>query len=283
MRIAFASGKGGTGKTTLATNMAAVLARDNDEVLFADTDVEEPNGHIFLKPEVEDIIDVKVPVPVINDSTCTQCGECIEICNYNALALLNGKVAVFDSLCHSCGACIELCPEHAIAEQQRSIGIINRGVSGSTCFYSGCLKIGEALSPALIRTLKSMLPRKGIMIIDAPPGTSCPVVEAVKECDFIVLVTEPTPFGLNDLILAYGLTQELHIPAGVVINRSDMGDKDARSHIEERGMNVLMEIPFQRESAVAYSNGELYCDRNSDYSHKMISLYDSIQKAVSHE
>ena len=283
MRIAFASGKGGTGKTTLATNMAAVIAKEYDDILYADTDVEEPNGHIFLKPVINDTVDVKIPVPVIDESKCTVCGECAKLCEYNALAILGKKVVVFDSLCHSCGACVELCPERAITEQQRSIGSITRGSAGRVRFISGCLKIGEALSPPLIRTLKNLITDTGTTIIDAPPGTSCPVVESVHGCNFVVLVTEPTPFGLSDLELAYGLTQELHIPSGVVINRCDLGDSSARSWIESKGMEVLLEIPFRRQTAEEYSNGNLSCDTDQAFSDMMKALYAKILRTVAND
>lgn len=282
MKIAFASGKGGTGKTTLATNMAAVIAETSPNISYVDADVEEPNGHIFLSPAVRDVIDVKVPVPLIDDSRCTRCGECTEVCQYNAMALLGEKVMVFDSLCHSCGACVELCPEKAISERQRSIGSITCGRAGNMEFTSGCLSIGEALSPPLIRTVKNMTNAERTVIIDAPPGTSCPVVEAVKGCDYVVLVTEPTPFGLNDLELAYSMVKSMHIKNGVVINRSDLGDLSFKDTIAQKGMNVLMEIPFNRKTAETYSDGVLSSRVDSKYSELMKTLYGKIRKEVNH-
>lgn len=283
MHIAFASGKGGTGKTTLATNMAAVLAANQGGVCYADADVEEPNGHIFLNPSIGESIEVNVPVPIVNQAKCSLCGECADICQFNALAVLGDKALVFESLCHSCGACIELCPERAIDERMRPIGKITRGASGGIKFLSGCLQVGEAQSPPLIRTLKNMLSDSGTTIVDVPPGTSCPVVESVSGCDFVVLVTEPTPFGLSDLDLAYNLMKELHIPCGVVINRSDLGIPDARERIEAMGMNVLLEIPFNREAAVSYSNGVLISTEKPAYAEMMAELYGKIVREVGHE
>ncbi len=280
MRIAFASGKGGTGKTTLATNMFAVLAREIDHVIYVDADVEEPNGHIFLNPDKTDVIDVKVPVPVINHEKCTLCGDCVNYCQFNALAILGEKLLTFPALCHSCGACVELCPEKAISEKQRAIGKITKGSSCQAGYYSGCLNVGEALSPPLLRTLKSIISQRGTAIIDAPPGTSCPVVEAIQGSDFVVLVTEPTPFGMHDLQLAYNLTQDLNIPSGVVINRSDLGDELAREMIEKEGMTVMLEIPFRRRIAECYSDGKLNIESDPEFSNELVKLYDQICQVV---
>ncbi|MEZ5359742.1 MAG: ATP-binding protein [Candidatus Zixiibacteriota bacterium] len=282
MRIAFASGKGGTGKTTLATNMAAVLAAVETGISYIDADVEEPNGQIFLSPVVRDIIDVKVPVPIIDEGRCNLCGICADVCHYNAVAILGKKAMVFDSLCHSCGACFVLCPEKAISERQRSIGTITCGRTGKADFIAGCLSVGEALSPPLIRMVKNMISDERTAIIDAPPGTSCPVVEAVKGCDFVVLVTEPTPFGLNDLELAFGMLEEMHIKCGVVINRSDLGDPSIKKRIEEKGMKILMEIPFCRKTAEAYSNGVLNSRIDPVFADMMKRLYEIIGQEVNH-
>jgi len=202
MKIAFASGKGGTGKTTVATNLALLISRAGKKVQYVDCDVEEPNGHIFLKPAVEQTQAVTVGVPEVDLDKCTGCGKCGEICQYSAIVAFKKNVLTFEQLCHSCGGCMLVCPAEAIKEKQKEIGFIDRGASNGVGFVQGRLNIGDVRSPALIRYVKQTVVDEGTVIIDAPPGTSCPVIEAVKGVDFVLLVTEPTPFGLNDLNLA---------------------------------------------------------------------------------
>jgi len=258
MVISVASGKGGTGKTTIAVNLA--LSIDNAQ--FLDCDVEEPNAHIFLKPKINRQEKAYIPVPEIDDSKCVYCGKCAEVCVYNAIAVLpgqeekNGTVLVFAPLCHGCGACSALCPENAIKEINREIGMVESGNCGKMEFVHGRLNIGEAMSPPLIRQVKGHIDPKKIVIIDAPPGTSCSVVTSVKGTDFCVLVTEPTPFGLNDLILAVEVLRKLSISFGVVINRSDLGNNKTEEYCKQENIPVLMRIPFKKEIAMAYSRGE---------------------------
>src|SRR3989339_674479 len=202
MKITIASGKGGTGKTTIATNLAYTLAQMDRLVQYADCDVEEPNGHIFLKPNIEKTEQVTVSVPDVDLEKCTGCGKCGKLCQYSAIVCLNRTVLTFERLCHSCGGCMIVCPAGAIKEKQQGIGFLEYGKSGSISFIQGRLEIGDVRTPALIKTVKQKLNDSGIVILDAPPGTSCPVVEAVRGSDLILLVTEPTPFGLNDLKLA---------------------------------------------------------------------------------
>jgi MinD superfamily P-loop ATPase len=251
MVISIASGKGGTGKTTFATSLA--LSIENTQLLVCD--VEEPNAHIFLKLERCASEVVSIPVPEIDDARCDYCGECAEVCAYNALAVLKDRVLVFPHLCHGCGGCTLLCPRHAIAEAGKPIGVVECGRSGGLDFCQGILNVGEIMAPPLVRAVKKKIDPAKTVIIDAPPGTSCPVIAAVQGSDYCVLVTEPTPFGLNDLILAVEVVRKLKIPFGVVVNRADPGDRTIEQYCDRERIPVLMRIPFDREIAVAYSKG----------------------------
>ena len=254
IKLVIASGKGGTGKTTIAVNLAAALQEDNVQLL--DCDVEEPNVHLFLAPEFEDSFTVGIPVPSIDLGKCTFCGRCAEVCAFNALAVLKDQVMILSELCHGCGSCSYLCPEKAITEVERPIGVVEKGLAGKIKFAHGRLNPGEAMSPPLINAVKDLIEPEMISIIDAPPGTSCPVVSAVNNCDFCLLVTEPTPFGLNDLDLAYQMVTKLGIPSGVVINRSDIGDNKVEEYCQEKKLPILHKIPFDRELAELYARGE---------------------------
>jgi MinD superfamily P-loop ATPase len=252
--IAIASGKGGTGKTTLAVNLAGLMQAP---VTYVDCDVEEPNGHIFLNPEIEHSATVTIPVPLVDREKCTGCGRCVEVCRFNALACVKGTVIVFSELCHGCGGCMLACPEQAISEQGHEIGVVEKGHANSVGFIQGRLNIGVPMSPPLIRAAKEAAPYAGTVIIDAPPGTSCPVIAAIKDSDFVVLVTEPTPFGLHDLTLAVETVRQLDIPFGVAINRCDNGDDRVLAYCKREDIPVLAEIPDDRRVAEAYSRGEL--------------------------
>ncbi len=276
MKISIASGKGGTGKTTIATNLAVVVARTGKDVAYLDCDVEEPNGHIFLKPEITEQLDVTIPIPKVDIDKCTLCGECSAACEYHAIAVLGKSVQVFPSLCHGCGGCIDVCPEDAIEEIPRTIGHISRGVGMGVKFYEGRLNVGEVLSPPVTRALRKLPTKSDVIIIDAPPGTSCPVIEAIRGTDFVILVTEPTPFGLNDLELAVGMVRELDLPYGVVINCSDIGDNRTKEYCRREGIDILMEIPYDRQVAVAYSRGEMMFSVNSQYEENLHKLYQNI-------
>ncbi len=256
MNIAIASGKGGTGKTTIAMSLAACYARNGMPVAILDCDVEEPNVNLFLKAEIELIETVAVPVPNVDESRCTGCGECERLCAYSAIVLVRGKPLLFLDMCHSCGGCHHVCPERAIEEIEKPIGVIESGYADRIHYDGGRLYIGEAISPPLIREVKRRHMEMETRILDAPPGTSCPAVEAMKDADFVVLVTEPTPFGFNDLTLAAGAVQALGIPFGVVVNRADIGDESIMQEYKNRGYDVIASIPHSREIAEAYSRGD---------------------------
>ncbi len=271
--ISIASGKGGTGKTTIATNLAVAIARKGTAVAYIDCDVEEPNGYLFLKPEITEKSDVTVPVPLIDSEKCTLCGDCSASCEYHAIAVLGKTVTVFPSLCHGCGGCSDVCPENAIHEMPRTIGRITRGVGMGVSTLEGRLNVGEALSPPVTRALKKTALPAEVTIIDAPPGTSCPVIEAIGGTDFVILITEPTPFGLNDLKLAVGTVRELGLSFGVVINRSDIGDTKTDEFCRTSQIEVMLKIPFDRNFAETYSRGEMLVDVDSLYGEQMTTLY----------
>ena len=273
MILSVASGKGGTGKTTIAINMALCLGR----VQFLDCDVEEPNAHIFLKPSVEETIPAVIPVPRVDLQKCTYCGKCSEACEFHAIVVLKEAVLTFDELCHGCGACSYICPEKAINEVDKEIGKIEIGHAGPIRFIRGILNIGEPMTTPIIRKEKRLMSPSDITILDAPPGTSCPVIETVKDSDFCLLVTEPTPFGLNDLELAAGMVKKMAIPMGVVINRADVGDQGVKQFCRREGIPVLMEIPMDRRIAESYSTGVPMVEVLPDYRMKFLSLFDEIK------
>jgi len=278
--LAVASGKGGTGKTTIATNLAVTVAAQGGRVCYADCDVEEPNGHIFLKPDITSRTSIGVPVPKVDMSRCTGCGKCGEICQYSAIVCINKKVLTFPELCHGCGGCALVCPEGAISEVPREVGILEEGMADGVGFVHGRLRVGEAMSPPLIREVKRRILEDGVTIVDAPPGTSCPVIEAVKGADYVVLVTEPTPFGLNDLELAVGMVRELGLPMGVVINRSDVGDDRVKDYCERESINVLAEISDDRKVAEAYSRGEMAVDAVPELNRLFENVFQGVLDGV---
>lgn len=276
MIISIASGKGGTGKTTIAVNLALALS-SSTSVQFLDCDVEEPNAHIFLKPRILKSKPVFLPTPEIDTKKCSYCGLCAKVCAYNAIAVLKDTVLVFPELCHGCGGCSLLCPEQAIKEKDRRIGVLELGETENIHFLHGKLDIGQTMSPPVIKAEKNHMNSAQLKIIDAPPGTSCPVIEAVKGSDVALLVTEPTPFGLNDLRLAVDTLKKLHIPFGVIINRSDIGDQQVQNFCQKESIPILMSIPMDRNIAVAYSKGKTIVETQPAYKEKFLDLFKKVQ------
>ena len=280
MIIAVASGKGGTGKTTIAVNLALSLKN----VQFLDCDVEEPNAHIFLKPKIKGRSSAFIPIPEVDEAKCNACGKCREVCAYHAIAVIpsgegyKGSVLIFPHLCHGCGACSLLCPQKAIKEVNKEIGVIEIGMSQDIQFVHGTLNVGEIMSPPLIRQVKEYINPTRTVIIDAPPGTSCPVIAAVKKSDYCILVTEPTPFGLNDLVLAVEVLRKLKIPFGIVINRSDIGDDKVDQYCQDNKIPILLRIPFDREIALLYSRGIPLVQEKAEYKEKFREMFTIIEK-----
>ena len=281
MQIAIASGKGGTGKTTVATNMAYVASRNGRSVAYVDCDVEEPNGHIFLKPQFDSTTHVGTLIPKVDESKCTNCGECGEICQYSAIVSAGHAVLVFAELCHGCGGCSLVCSSDAITEILHETGKVQVGSAGPIAFVHGLLNVGQAMSPPVIKAVKAAAPSADVMIVDAPPGTSCPVIESVRDADFVLLVTEPTPFGLNDLKLAVEMVRALKLSFGVLINRADSGDFQTRQFCETSRIPILAEIPDVRAVAEAYSRGVLAADVSQHYRNGFERLLAALDKEVS--
>ncbi|MCM2284481.1 MAG: ATP-binding protein [Desulfobacula sp.] len=277
MIISVASGKGGTGKTTVSTNLALSIGQG---VQLFDCDVEEPNAHLFLHPSIHKIEPVIAPVPKIDLEKCSFCKKCMDICRFGALAVLKKNVLVFENLCHSCGGCFEICPEHAVLEKERSLGDIEHGTVNGISFIDGRLAIGQVMVPPIIKKIRSYTDPNMITLIDAPPGTSCPVIAAMNKADFILLVTEPTPFGLHDLKLAVETVKILGIPCGLVINRVGIGNDAVNQYAKKENIPVLMEIPFDKKIAQIYSRGEMIVDKIPEYKDKFLDLFKKIVALV---
>ncbi len=280
MKIAVASGKGGTGKTTVATNLAVVAAELGRPVAYVDCDVEEPNGHLFLKPTIEHREPVTLLVPQVLGDACDRCGHCAQVCQYSALVWLGDKPLVFPELCHSCGGCALVCPKKAILEVPREIGVVETGRAGRVRFVRGVLNVGEAKSPPVIRAVRAAAPDDHWQIIDAPPGTSCPVVTTVRDTDFVLLVTEPTPFGLHDLTLAVQTLRQVGVPMGVVINRADVGDERVATYCAAEGIPVLLTIRDDRGIAEAYSRGDLLVTARPDLRAALAGLWEQLERVA---
>ena len=277
--LSIASGKGGTGKTTVATNLALALGSG---VQLLDCDVEEPNGALFVRPEWTSQDTFYATVPEVDEDACSRCGQCAELCQFKAISLIGDTILTFPELCHSCGGCVRVCPENAVSEVGRPLGVIRTGNRNGLAFADAELNVGVAFAPPLIRRVRSeALPDRKV-IIDAPPGTSCPVIAAVKGTDFVLMVTEPTPFGLSDLKLAAEVVRILDIPCGLVVNRSGQRYEDVHAFAEEKAIPILMEIPFDRKIAEAYSRGELLVDAMPEWRERFLDLYGRIENLVEH-
>lgn len=283
MIIAVASGKGGTGKTTVSTSLVLSLESANQ---LLDCDVEEPNAHIFIKPDIERREIVSILVPEVDESKCTFCGKCQQVCMYNAIAVFpvkgssGGKTLIFPELCHGCGACTYFCPQKCIKEVNRDVGVVEKGQRDNIEFIHGRLDIGEAMAPPVIRAVKKHVDPGKTIIIDAPPGTSCPVISSIQGTDFCLLVTEPTPFGLNDLILAVEVLRKMCIPFGVVINRSDLGNDETDKYCEKEAIPILMRIPFKKEIAGSYAEGVSIAEAFPEYKKEFNNMIKKIEKSI---
>jgi len=279
MIISVASGKGGTGKTLVATSLALSL-KDTCRVQLLDCDVEEPNDHIFLKPVITRNEAVYLSIPRVDEEKCTYCGKCAEVCAYRAVAVFPKHIMVFPNLCHGCGACSYLCPEEAITEEEKQMGVVGLGQSDGVAFVQGKLTVGEAMPTPVIRKVKDQVNHDGIVIIDVSPGTSCPVVQSIKGSDFCLLVTEPTPFGLNDLILAVATAKELDIPCGVIINRAGIGDAKVAEYCLKEKIPVLLTIPLNTEIARLYSRGITLAEGMPQWKQSFLGLFNKIRELV---
>jgi MinD superfamily P-loop ATPase len=277
--VAVASGKGGTGKTTIAVNLAQVVCESGREVQYLDCDVEEPNGHIFLRLQNAVSRQVTIDVPLVDSEKCTACGECGQICRYGAIVCIKEHVLTFEQLCHSCGGCFRVCPDGAITPKPLEIGMTECGRAGGIDFVSGKLNIGHVRTTALIKEVKKHISSESLTIIDVPPGTSCPVVEAVKDADFVLLVTEPTPFGLHDLKLAVELMRRLNLPFAVAINRDDIGNRDVEEYCQAQKIDIVFRLPDDRRIAEAYSSGRMIVDISDNYRQQFLSVYDYLERA----
>lgn len=279
MKVAIASGKGGTGKTTVAVNLAHVLAQDAP-VQFIDCDVEEPNAHFFLKPSFNTEREVSIQVPVVDRELCTGCKECVQACAFNALAVLGDKALVFKEICHGCGGCARVCPTGAIQEEPNRLGAVSIGTADNITFVEGRIDVGTPLAVPVVKAAKREIDDAGIVILDAPPGTSCPVVATVAGCDYVLLVTEPTPFGLHDLKLAVELVRELKISCGVVINRADIGTGEVEEYCRREQIPVHMHIPFDRRFAETIAYGGLLVETFPSWRPKFHLLWQQVQEGV---
>jgi MinD superfamily P-loop ATPase len=274
--VAVASGKGGTGKTTVAVNLALSIGVTN----LLDCDVEEPNVHTLLHPIKLQTSSVTIPTPLINQDKCTLCGKCAEFCQFNAIFVGKTKTMIYEEMCHSCGGCKLVCPDDAITEVERSIGNIHQSVIGQTHLVYGELSIGEPIATTLIKAVKELVKTDAINILDAPPGTACPVIETMRESDYIVLVTEPTPFGLHDLSMAVEVVRELKIPFGVIINRAGIGDEGVTDFCKKNDIPLLLNIPFNRQIAELYSRGIPFVEEMPEWRQQFKDLFNHILELI---
>jgi MinD superfamily P-loop ATPase len=272
MIISIASGKGGTGKTTVAVNLALSLP----DVQLLDCDVEEPNS-----PEITDVKSAYTLMPEIDNDLCDYCGKCASACEYNAIVVLPTQVMVFPELCHGCGLCSMVCPRDAISEESREIGVVKKGRSGDNIeLVYGLLNIGEIMAAPLIDHVKEEIDPEKTVIVDAPPGTACPVIAAMSGSDYCILVTEPTPFGLYDLKLIVEVLKVLKIPSGVVINKAGIGDRKVYDYCKEEGIPILLEIPYDKKIAEYYSEGMPFVNAIPEWKTRFSRMIDRIRREL---
>ncbi|RLG92864.1 MAG: (4Fe-4S)-binding protein [Candidatus Hecatellales archaeon] len=276
MIVSVASGKGGTGKTFVSVNLA--LSIDNAQLL--DCDVEEPNSHLFIKPKIVEKKPVHVLTPKINEKNCDFCKKCSEFCEYNAIVVVPRKIMVFYELCHNCGGCILICPKKAITEDKKQVGVVEKGYSKNLMFVSGRLSVGEPRPVPVINEVKKEAVKEKNVIVDSPPGTSCPVIASVEGSDFCILVTEPTPFGLYDLRLMVETVKKMGIKFGVVVNKAGIGNKDVYKYCEKEKIPILLEIPYSRKIAELYSQGKTLVEENPEWKEKFSGLFRAIRERM---
>ena len=279
MIVAVASGKGGTGKTTVTASLATIW---DGPLVAVDLDVEEPNLHLFLQPAIVGSETAYMTVPVVNEEKCTYCGVCSDLCQFKAISVMNRLILTFPEMCHGCGGCLALCPEKALSPGQRVLGEVSWGRAGKVDFLTGRLRVGEAMSPPLMRLVKGRLERQlsaggGDAVIDAPPGVSCPALNAVLDSDVILLVTEPTPFGFYDFRLAWEAFAPLGKPIAAVINRAGLGHDAVYRFCREKGLPILAEILYDRAIAEAYARGRIIADISEVFQAIFVSLRDKIR------
>lgn len=281
MRIAVLSGKGGTGKTLVSVNLAAVAKTST----YIDCDVEEPNGHLFLKPEGVKTEEIQVQIPKVDEELCNGCRKCVDFCNFNALAYIKNKLIVFDDVCHSCGGCILVCPEKALTEKAKVIGKVQKGVSDEVAVWTGILNTGEATGiPIIKKLLTANSPHADhLTFIDCPPGSACIVMESIKDADYCVLVAEPTLFGVHNLNMVYELVKLFNRPFGVVLNKCLEEENPAERFCLDKNIKVLGRIPFDNELGTLNSNAEIAVNKNEKYREMFSSLLDTVTKEVQHE
>ncbi|QTA38043.1 ATP-binding protein [Thermosipho ferrireducens] len=281
MKIAILSGKGGTGKTTVSTNFAWVLSK-TISVQLLDADVEEPNDHIFFNVSFDYEENVELLLPLVNNEICIKCGKCSNNCQFGAISVFNSGTLVFENLCHGCGVCEMVCPVNAITERPKNIGKVMIGtINKNLKFGMGILKIGEPSGVKIIRQLKKHIDNKvEVVIIDSQPGTSCPVVETLRNVDFAILVTEPTTFGLHDLSLAVELIKDMKIPSGIIINRDNFRTNIIDNFAKKEKIPILMKIPFKKQIARIYSEGNLFSEFLPEFQEKFLSVYETIKELI---